>query len=86
MSDLAKAISIDPAMTARVLRVVNSAFYGFPREIETITRAVSILGMQSIHDMVLATSVTSVFSKSVTEHHGHEALLEKKCLLWTCCA
>ena len=63
MSDLAKAISLDPAITARVLKVVNSAFYGFPREIETITRAVSILGMQSIHDMVLATSVTSVFSK-----------------------
>ena len=52
MADLAKAISIDPGITARVLKVVNSAFYGFPGKIETISRAVSILGMQPKHKPV----------------------------------
>lgn len=67
MADVAKAISIDPAMTARVLKVVNSTFYGFPKKVETVGLAVSILGMQPIHDMVLATSVTSAFSRMSQE-------------------
>jgi HD-like signal output (HDOD) protein len=62
MADLSRAISIDPGMTAIVLKLVNSAFYGMPRKVETISRAVGILGMQPIHDLVLAMSVTATFS------------------------
>jgi HD-like signal output (HDOD) protein len=62
MADLSRAISLDPGMTAIVLKLVNSAFYGMPRKIETISRAVGILGMQPIHDLVLAMSVTTTFS------------------------
>lgn len=62
MADLSKAISIDPGMTAMVLKLVNSAFYGMPRKVETISRAVGILGMQPLHDLVLAVSVTKTFS------------------------
>ena len=62
MADLSAAISIDPGMTALVLKLVNSAFYGMPRKVETISRAVGILGMQPLHDLVLAVSVTKAFS------------------------
>ena len=62
MTDLSAAISIDPGMTAMVLKLVNSAFYGMPRKVETISRAVGILGMQPLHDLVLAVSVTKAFS------------------------
>jgi len=62
MADLSAAISIDPGMTAIVLKLVNSAFYGMPRKVETISRAVGILGMQPLHDLVLAVSVTKTFS------------------------
>ncbi len=62
MADLSAAISIDPGMTAVVLKLVNSAFYGMPRKVETISRAVGILGMQPLHDLVLAVSVTKAFS------------------------
>lgn len=62
MVDLSRAISIDPGMTAMVLKLVNSAFYGMPRKVETISRAVGILGMQPLHDLVLATSITKTFS------------------------
>ncbi len=61
MADLSAAISIDPGMTAMVLKLVNSAFYGMPRKVETISRAVGILGMQPLHDLVLAVSVTKTF-------------------------
>jgi HD-like signal output (HDOD) protein len=62
MTDLSAAISIDPGMTTIVLKLVNSAFYGMPRKVETISRAVGILGMQPLHDLVLAVSVTKAFS------------------------
>lgn len=62
MADLSRVISIDPGMTAIVLKLVNSAFYGMPRKVETISRAVGILGMQPLHDLVLAISVTKTFS------------------------
>ncbi|EGK70593.1 MAG: HDOD domain-containing protein [Methyloversatilis sp.] len=60
--ELAKVVAADPGITMRVLRVVNSVFYGFPGKIETMSRAVSVLGMQQVHDIVLATTVTAVFA------------------------
>jgi HD-like signal output (HDOD) protein len=62
MADLARAISIDPGMTATVLKLVNSAFYAMPRKVETISRAVGILGMQPLHDLALAVTVAKTFS------------------------
>jgi HD-like signal output (HDOD) protein len=59
---LAAAMSSDAAMTARVLRVVNSPFYGYPGRIETVTRALNILGMQQVHDVVLAWAISSAFA------------------------
>lgn len=61
MADAAEVISLDPALAARVLRMANSAFYGFRSEVDTITRAANILGMQKIHDLVLAASVSKAF-------------------------
>jgi HD-like signal output (HDOD) protein len=52
---------MDPALAARVLRMANSAFYGFRSQVETISRAANILGMQKIHDLVLAASVSKAF-------------------------
>jgi len=63
MADLSRAISIDPAMTATVLKLVNSAFYAMPRKVETISRAVGILGMQPVHDLTLAVAVTRAFGR-----------------------
>ena len=59
--DLTKVVSTDPAMTARVLRLVNSAFWGLGGKIESVSRAVSLLGMLHVHDVVLATSVALAF-------------------------
>ena len=61
MADAAEVISLDPALAARVLRMANSAFYGFRSQVETISRAANILGMQKIHDLVLAASVSKAF-------------------------
>ncbi|MDH3451671.1 MAG: HDOD domain-containing protein, partial [Gammaproteobacteria bacterium] len=60
--ELGDVLLADPGLTARVLRLANSSFYGFRAKVETITRAVTLLGRQQIHDVVLATSVSRAFS------------------------
>ena len=61
MADAAEVISLDPALAARVLRMANSAFYGFRSQVDTISRAANILGMQKLHDLVLAAGVSKAF-------------------------
>lgn len=59
--DISQVIMHDPDLTARVLRIANSAFYGFPAQIETITHALAVIGIQQVRDIVLATSVINAF-------------------------
>lgn len=62
LMELTEALSTDPAMTARLLRVVNSSFYGFNRRVDTVYRAVNVLGMRQAHDLVLAWAISSAFA------------------------
>jgi len=55
--DLAKVLMRDPAMTARVLRVVNSPFYGVGRKIGSVPQAVVTIGMRQVTALALSTSV-----------------------------
>lgn len=59
-TDLANVISHDPALTTKVLRVVNSPFYGTSREIRTMTQAVMVLGQRAVSALALSTSIYDV--------------------------
>ncbi|MCH6580394.1 MAG: HDOD domain-containing protein, partial [Nitrospinae bacterium] len=59
--DIGDIISCDPALTARLLKIVNSPFFGFPSGIETISHAISIIGMNQLTDLALATLVIYQF-------------------------
>lgn len=67
MDNLANALKIDPAISARLLRIVNSPLYGFPKQIDTITRAVNLIGMQAVSDLVTATTIGRTFTGMTTE-------------------
>jgi HD-like signal output (HDOD) protein len=58
---LAEVISKDPGLSAKLLKIVNSAFYGFPKQVETISRAVAIVGSDQLHILTLGTSVFALF-------------------------
>jgi HD-like signal output (HDOD) protein len=58
---ISAVINTDPALSARLLRIVNSAYYGFPSQITTISRAITIIGTTELTNLVLATSVISSF-------------------------
>ena len=59
---LGDIISHDPALTARILRIVNSAYYNFPNKVELVSRAISIIGEDDLRGLVLATSALEVFN------------------------
>ena len=59
--DLALIIKTDPAMSARLLKIVNSAFYGFDEKVDTLTHALNIIGTEQLTDLALAAIVTSRF-------------------------
>lgn len=63
MTEVGKLIGHDPAISARLLRLVNSPFFGVATKIDTVSRAVAMLGAQQVHDLVLASSVTESFTK-----------------------
>ncbi|HCY85968.1 MAG TPA: hypothetical protein DHV36_12605, partial [Desulfobacteraceae bacterium] len=64
-ADIAGVVGNDPGLTARLLRIVNSAFYGFPSKIESVAQGVSILGTKELCDLALATSVIRVFDDAL---------------------
>ncbi|MCP4876812.1 MAG: HDOD domain-containing protein [Gammaproteobacteria bacterium] len=57
--DFAEVISVDPNLSTRVLRVVNSAYFGFPEPVDSIARAVNMIGIGQLHNMVLGISAIS---------------------------
>ena len=59
--DIARLISGDSVLSACLLKLANSSFFGFPSQIETVTHAVTVIGMAQIRDLVLAVMVTSRF-------------------------
>lgn len=61
--EVAKAISKDPALAARLLRIVNSPAYAQSRPVVTVSRAVTMLGLNQIHDLCLAASLATTFSR-----------------------
>lgn len=66
-ADIGKVIAHEPALTARLLRVVNSAYYSLPSKVNTIPMAITILGTRALNDMILATEVASSFARLKTD-------------------
>lgn len=60
--EIAEIITQDPALTAKILHLVNSAFYGYSKKIKTISRAVVVLGFRAVRSAALAVSVFDYFA------------------------
>lgn len=59
--DLHKVISNDPALCSRILKVVNSSFYGLPGQIASINRAIVLLGLNAVKNIAIAASLAKLF-------------------------
>jgi len=72
VDDIRTLVEQDPGLAARILRVSNSAYYGFPSEIRSVGHAISLLGGRTVRNLVLGASLKGSFRRF--------GLMEK--LLW----
>jgi putative nucleotidyltransferase with HDIG domain len=63
-SELHRIVSHDPALVTRIMKVVNSAFYGLPGQIGSIERAIVLLGLNAIKNIAVAASLGQLFKAS----------------------
>ena len=68
LQDVAQLITYDPGLTTRLLRIVNSAYFGFASQIDTVKHAASILGVRQIQDLVLTTAIADALGDYQCEH------------------
>jgi HD-like signal output (HDOD) protein len=62
VDDFAEVIQFDPNLSATVLKVVNSAFYGFSGQIDNIARAINMIGIGQLHIIALSVSAFSALN------------------------
>ncbi len=62
IDDIGDIIAFDPSLATQLLRVANSALYRFPNKIDTVTRAIQVVGTRSTYDLALAYGVSQAFS------------------------
>ncbi len=60
--EIGELVALDPNLTSRLLRIVNSSYYGFPSQIDTMARAITILGVRDLYNLVLAISAVRSLS------------------------
>lgn len=63
--DINDIITRDQSLTAKVLRLANSAHYGYPRRISTVTEATVLLGFSTVKSMVMAASVSDLMAREM---------------------
>jgi len=60
--DMEEVVYEDPALAGRLLRLANSAYFGFPGHVDSLSRAITLVGTRQLRDLALATSVLDLFS------------------------
>lgn len=61
--EIGQIIGQDASLTARLLKLANSPFYGFQSKIETVSRAIMVIGHHELRDLVIAVSAVRTFNK-----------------------
>lgn len=82
---IAAILSEDPAMSVKVLKLTNSAFYGLTREVESVKQAVVIVGMEAIRNLVLSASVLDMFKGKNVDTEFQEKFWRHSLATAFCC-
>lgn len=79
MHDFEKMIRMDPTLVVRLLRLVNSPYYGLQQKLENISRAVVFIGMKNLRNMIVTDAMKDIFS------NGSDEKLFSRRQLWLHC-
>jgi len=77
IKELGEIIAKDPSLSTKILRMVNSAFYNLPQKVNQFEQALSLLGIDTIKNLALCTSVYQVF-----DHKNVDRLCNLKLFWW----
>jgi HD-like signal output (HDOD) protein len=80
MKDFEDVIKMDPTLVVRLLRLVNSPFYGLRQHVDSISRAVAFIGMRNLQNMAVTDAMKNLFKKE-----SSSAIFSRK-KLWLHCA
>ncbi len=64
MKDFEDVIKMDPTLVVRLLRLVNSPFYGLTQKVDSISRAVAFIGMKNLHNLAITDALMNIFKSS----------------------
>lgn len=67
-SDINKVISLDPVLTGRVLKLINSAYYGLNTHVTSLIKAITMLGINTVKNLALSTAILSALPKNKGIH------------------
>jgi putative nucleotidyltransferase with HDIG domain len=65
LNEITAFVSKDPALTSKILKMVNSAIYGFPGRISSVSHAIMLLGLNVVKGLLLGVSVFEVMQKAM---------------------
>ena len=84
--DLKNIIEIDPPLTAKLLKLANSAFYGYPKTISEIQEAIVCIGFDAVRELALNQKVCEIFAKEgYIEGYTRTALWKHSLAVALCC-
>lgn len=78
--DMHEIVKNDPALAAKILKVVNSAFYGLPAQIASLDRAIVMLGLSAVKNIALAASLARLFTPGTISEHFSARDLWRHCI------
>ena len=82
IDDISEIIAYDPALTTQLLRVSNSALYRFPNRIDTVTKAIQVVGTRSTYDLALAYGVSHAFKDIDSQIIDLDKFWEQSVFCW----
>jgi len=86
MADLSKIILSDPVMTAKILRMANSSYFGLQQKIDSISHALMLLGLQNLKNLLYREGLRELFQAESAVHQEAVATLWKHSSLTSVCA
>ncbi|MGA1874053.1 MAG: HDOD domain-containing protein [bacterium] len=75
LADIALILQKDPAIASKILKIANSAFYGYSRQVTNLQNALLLLGLREVKTIVLGVSIVNLFKSSNSEvGYNHQLL------------
>ena len=86
LQEFEKVIKMDPTLVMRLLKLVNSPFFGLRQKVDSISRAVVFVGTKNLRNMVVITALNNVFSQTSPEDVFSRARLWLHCAAVSICS